>query len=269
MRAFELDSLESSHPIEVTVGHPSEINQIFDSISYCKGSAIIRMLNSYMGSADFVKGLQLYLKKYQYKNAQTNDLWQELDNSSNKPISRIACNWTKMAGYPLIQVIEKFEQYFAYNFISKNLFIQNKVEKSINNQNHTILKLSQKRFLKNTAAPNSEEHNIVWQVPITVITKSSFPALKASVLMESQSLELDLGPLPHKTEWILLNSEFMGFYRIRYSLEMFSDIVEALENPTLFGSSLDRIALINDAFALVSNLNTKLLILINLIIVGI
>ena len=127
------------------------------------------------------------------------------------------------------------------------------MEKYINNQNHTILKLNQKRFLKNTAAPASGEQ-IVWKVPITVITKSSSPALKTSVLMESQSLEIDLGPFQDQTEWILLNSEFMGFYRTKYSLEMFNNIVEALENPILFASSLDRIALINDAFALVLNL---------------
>ena len=49
-RAFELDSLENSHPIEVKVGNPDEINQIFDSISYCKGSSIIRMLNDFIGN---------------------------------------------------------------------------------------------------------------------------------------------------------------------------------------------------------------------------
>ena len=34
--AFQLDGLESSHPIKVPVSHPDEINEIFDSISYNK-----------------------------------------------------------------------------------------------------------------------------------------------------------------------------------------------------------------------------------------
>jgi puromycin-sensitive aminopeptidase len=50
LRAFELDSLMSSHPIEVHVEKTSELFQIFDSISYCKGSSIIRMLNEFIGS---------------------------------------------------------------------------------------------------------------------------------------------------------------------------------------------------------------------------
>ena len=36
-RALELDALDNSHPIEVPVGHPEEVDEIFDAISYCKG----------------------------------------------------------------------------------------------------------------------------------------------------------------------------------------------------------------------------------------
>ena len=34
--ALELDALNNSHPIEVDVGHPSEVDEIFDDISYNK-----------------------------------------------------------------------------------------------------------------------------------------------------------------------------------------------------------------------------------------
>jgi len=36
-RAMSLDSLENSHPIEIEVRDPDEINEIFDQISYGKG----------------------------------------------------------------------------------------------------------------------------------------------------------------------------------------------------------------------------------------
>ena len=36
-RALELDALDNSHPIEVAVGHPEEVGEIFDAISYSKG----------------------------------------------------------------------------------------------------------------------------------------------------------------------------------------------------------------------------------------
>lgn len=34
---FGLDALQSSHPISIEVGHPDEIGEIFDTISYEKG----------------------------------------------------------------------------------------------------------------------------------------------------------------------------------------------------------------------------------------
>ena len=49
LEALELDALKSSHPIEVEVGHPSEVDEIFDAISYNKGASVIRMLYNWIG----------------------------------------------------------------------------------------------------------------------------------------------------------------------------------------------------------------------------
>jgi len=35
----------------VAVGHPSEIDEIFDVISYSKGASVIRMLHNFIGDA--------------------------------------------------------------------------------------------------------------------------------------------------------------------------------------------------------------------------
>ena len=40
-----------------------------------QGCSIIRMLKNYLGEDIFKKGLHSYLKKYQYSNAATKDLW--------------------------------------------------------------------------------------------------------------------------------------------------------------------------------------------------
>jgi len=37
--------------LKVAVGHPSEIDEIFDAISYSKGASVIRMLHGYIGDA--------------------------------------------------------------------------------------------------------------------------------------------------------------------------------------------------------------------------
>lgn len=53
--ALTLDSLNSSHPVEVEVNNPLEISQIFDIISYMKGSSCIRMLADHFGKEVFLE----------------------------------------------------------------------------------------------------------------------------------------------------------------------------------------------------------------------
>lgn len=88
--------------LQVNVGHPSEVDEIFDAISYSKGASVIRMLHNYIGdevgcparpnhdgficilfilqvfsvsvsSQDFRKGMNAYLLKFQNKNASTGE----------------------------------------------------------------------------------------------------------------------------------------------------------------------------------------------------
>ena len=62
--AQQLDSLRASHPIEVPVKDALEIDQIFDAISYLKGSSVIRMLSNHLGVDIFLRGVSDYLKAH-------------------------------------------------------------------------------------------------------------------------------------------------------------------------------------------------------------
>lgn len=64
--AQNLDSLRASHPIEVPVRDALEVEQIFDAISYLKGSSVIRMLSGHLGVETFLEGVSTYLKKHAY-----------------------------------------------------------------------------------------------------------------------------------------------------------------------------------------------------------
>lgn len=66
-QAFQLDSLRASHPIEVPVRNALEVDQIFDHISYLKGSSVIRMLSSHLGRETFIRGVSDYLKAHAYR----------------------------------------------------------------------------------------------------------------------------------------------------------------------------------------------------------
>jgi tricorn protease interacting factor F2/3 len=58
--AMGLDSLKTTHPIDVTVNSPAEIREIFDVISYDKGGCVLRMLENYVGETNFRAGLKTH-----------------------------------------------------------------------------------------------------------------------------------------------------------------------------------------------------------------
>ncbi|OGJ01507.1 hypothetical protein A3G53_00120 [Candidatus Nomurabacteria bacterium RIFCSPLOWO2_12_FULL_44_11] len=136
--ALRLDSLRSTHPIEVEVHHPSEIGEIFDEVSYSKGASIIRMLAGYLGERDFREGLRYYLKKHSYKNTETIHLWQAFEKVSGKPVSKMMQNWTSKPGYPVISA--------------------RKIGGKIN--------FSQKRFFASPVSAKKEKDKTKWDVPI-------------------------------------------------------------------------------------------------------
>ena len=81
---FRLDVLESSHPVSVPVGHPDEIGEIFDKISYSKGASIIRMMEHFLTKQTFRSGLTNYLNTQKYRAAEQDDLWEHLTEQGHK-----------------------------------------------------------------------------------------------------------------------------------------------------------------------------------------
>ena len=73
--AFNLDALRSSHPIEVPVKNAIEVDQIFDAISYYKGSSIIHMLSNYIGTKVFLQGVADYLKLHSFGKLHQGSTW--------------------------------------------------------------------------------------------------------------------------------------------------------------------------------------------------
>jgi tricorn protease interacting factor F2/3 len=100
---LSLDSLKSSHPIDVDVKSPAEVRQIFDEISYNKGGSVLMMLENFISQENFRKGLHSYLKKHEYTNATTEDLWNSLASASKKPVRQIMNAWVRQIGYPIIE----------------------------------------------------------------------------------------------------------------------------------------------------------------------
>ena len=102
--AKEVDSLRSTRPIEYPVASPDDTAGMFDVLTYQKGGAILRMLEQYLGPERFRDGIRLYLKRHEYANTETHDLWDAIEHATGEPVRRIMDHWIWQGGYPLLTV---------------------------------------------------------------------------------------------------------------------------------------------------------------------
>jgi puromycin-sensitive aminopeptidase len=102
--AMEIDALTTTRPVEFPVASPDESNAMFDVLTYEKGSAVLRMLEQYLGEEVFRAGIGAYLKKHAYGNTVTDDLWEALEAASGEPVGEIMHPWIYQGGLPHLHV---------------------------------------------------------------------------------------------------------------------------------------------------------------------
>ncbi len=179
--AMRRDGLTDTCPIEIPGGEHVVINTGTAPIIYSKGSSILRVVREYIGDEDMRKGLQHYLKTFEYANAASNHLWEALEHISGKPVITLMKSWIEQPGHPLVQA----------------------------RRDGRVLTLTQKRFsyLEDTS-------DQTWLIPVTILAygETGGPEI-ISVLLEDKSAQVDLGP---DTVAYKINAGQTGFYRVAY-----------------------------------------------------
>jgi aminopeptidase N len=102
--AMRLDARGSSHAIVQPVATVAQAEQAFDAITYKKGEAVIRMLETYAGADAWRDGVRAYIAEHAYGNATNADLWRAVDKAAGKPVSAVAHDFIEQPGVPLISV---------------------------------------------------------------------------------------------------------------------------------------------------------------------
>uniref|UniRef100_A0A8C3JE15 Aminopeptidase n=1 Tax=Calidris pygmaea TaxID=425635 RepID=A0A8C3JE15_9CHAR len=247
--AMAVDALNSSHPISTPVEDPAQILEMFDEVSYQKGSCILNMLRDYLTADVFKAGLVQYLQKYSYQNTKNEDLWNSMTNicptvgndknelqgdgfcrssqqSSSSAhwtkgeildVKAMMDTWTLQTGFPLVTVTVR----------GKNVHLQ------------------QERYLKGADAPSSTGY--LWQIPLTYITSKSDTVQR--FLMTTKA---DVIILPEEVEWIKFNVDMNGYYIVHYEDDGWDRLINLLRENHTAVSSNDRASLINNVFQLVS-----------------
>ncbi|KAL4938670.1 hypothetical protein BDV06DRAFT_225769 [Aspergillus oleicola] len=212
-QAFQLDSLRASHPIQVPVKNALEVDQIFDHISYLKGSSVIRMLSTHLGRETFLRGVAQYLKSHAYGNATTNDLWSALSQASNQDVNSFMDPWIRKIGFPVVTVAEETGQ----------------------------VEVRQNRFLS-TGDAKPEEDQTTWWIPLGIKSGPELTAQEPRALVSKKENIQGIG----QDSFYKINKDLSGFYRTNYSPDRLEKLGKSLDSL----STEDKIGLIGDAAAL-------------------
>ncbi len=210
---LSIDALPGTRPVRSDAATPAEIQAMFDPMSYQKGGALLRMLETYLGEKAFRNGVRAYIKRYQYENAEAADLSRELERASGKPVKKMMDGWLKQGGVPIVSA-------------------------SISGRTLTF---SQERF----SAFNLKD-DTRWSVPVSVSyrLKGEKKVRIARVLLDKSKTTLTLAG-KGELLWAYPNTGETGYYRLALDEHLLS---LALKHRTEL-SPVERSGLLNQLWA--------------------
>ena len=223
--ALSIDGLQATRPVQFPVGPPEEAEGMFDVLTYQKGGSVLRMLEQYLGAEVFRKGISHYLASHAYGNTETADLWDAIETISGEPVRAIMGTWILQGGYPMVYASLEADGHGGAD--------------------PTTVVLRQKRFVyrRPDGADGSTEQ---WAVPVN---------LRASIggTIHHERLLLEQGEgsytFPGPVDWVVVNDGAWGFYRVRYSEELWNRLSAA--GPGVVLDPLERLQLVGDTWAAV------------------
>uniref|UniRef100_A0A8B9I1H5 Aminopeptidase n=1 Tax=Astyanax mexicanus TaxID=7994 RepID=A0A8B9I1H5_ASTMX len=248
--AIGRDSLNSSRAISCSAENPTQIKEMFDTVSYDKGACILHMLRHFLTDDVFQSGIVRYLRKFRYRNAKNEDLWDSLVNTCSEEdfTSGEYC-------YSSTQATKNSYRFAGEHIDLKKMMHTWTLQKGIPlvtvKRKGTKLYIEQERFLK-TVQPSDPlwqtmQTGFLWHIPLTYKTSHSHTEMRHILQTKSDVLVLD-----GDVDWVKFNTDMNGYYMIDYDAEGWSALIELLRVNHSAVSFKDRANLIHNAFQLVT-----------------
>jgi aminopeptidase N len=211
------DSLEAARAIHGNPKTPAEIKEMFDGITYAKGGAVLRMLESYVGPEIFRKSVNAYLQAHANGNATSADFWETVAHISGKPIEKIMPTFVMQPGVPMLNV------------------------KTSCVGGHMEIGIDQQRFFLSPEKLKSPSREL-WQIPVCLMTAGNSNG--QCIVIDDKTVSVSQPGCP---EWIFANRNAEGYFRVAYPPDALRAITRVAETKL---NGPERIALIEDTWAM-------------------
>lgn len=212
--AFDVDALATTRPIEYPVRTPADAEGMFDTLTYQKGSAVVRMLEQFLGEDAFRDGIRRYLQTHQFGNTETGDLWDALEAVTGEPVREMMDSWIFQGGFPLVSA----------------------------GLSDGTLRLSQQRFRYLEASEPDGGEDSRWHVPVVVRSATGTDR----ILLDGSDAALPLDVAPSAGAPVVVNAGGHAFYRVSYDAELHAAVLAGLDAL----APLERYAVLDDAHGL-------------------
>jgi aminopeptidase N len=83
--------------------------EMFDRHTYQKGALVLDMLRFVLGDEAFYKSIRHYLKKFQWQNAETDDLRRSIEEVTGQNLGWFFDQWLMKGGYPEFDVAQSYD----------------------------------------------------------------------------------------------------------------------------------------------------------------
>jgi aminopeptidase N len=253
--ALIIDALRNTHPIRARAETPDEINELFDTISYEKGAAVLRMIEAYISPEVFRRGVNAYLRKFAYGNATAEDFWTTMALSSGRPVDKIMPTFVNQPGEPLVKVKAACVTPPAQVVSTRKG--KKRSRRTVQPHPKTEITLSQERFVADPSGNQVRaDPSSLWMIPVCIKTDDNKPFCQ--LLAEKQQVV----PVVGCATWVFTNVNAMGYYRTQYSAEDLKKVMGAA--LTGLGEA-ERMSVIDDEGALVRSGQEKIGALLDLV----
>ncbi|KAM6942597.1 aminopeptidase Ey-like [Xenentodon cancila] len=228
-KVFAVDALASSHPLtrqEDEVNSPAEISEMFNTISYSKGAAVLRMLSEFLTEPVFAKGLSSYLNTFAFGNTVYTDLWNHLQKAADSSpglhiphsVHDIMNRWTLQMGFPVVTI------------------------------NTTTGRVTQNHFLldPDSVVERPSQFKYTWFVPVKWMKNGA----EQQQYWLLQKTDTHSPMRVSGQDWVLANTNMSGYFRVNYDLGNWDRLLSLLYSNHQMLPVINRAQIIDDAFNL-------------------
>ncbi|XP_025073447.1 aminopeptidase N-like [Pogonomyrmex barbatus] len=218
--SLRLDDSQIMKPLDSEVNSISEINSLFSFTYYIKAPSILRMLHHTVGDEIFQKGIKAYMKR---KTGSLDDFWtvmQSVYDSQTMDLEKINVKglmnpWIQKKQYPILNVTETFEW------------------------TQIVIKTASKPWYWTVPLTNQVYINLKRILPNFCLTR------------EQKHFLAKYYPDCPDSQFIIINQQQTGYYRVFYNLESWLRIVNCLNSENYTNINvLNRAQIIDDTFHL-------------------